>query len=315
MDQNGQLPPIIFNDDFAELNRIAWRSEQAQPDPNNPLLESKYPWDSGTPSVGHGTIHKDPITGLYRGWTPVMSGDSPDGLGTAEFRLAYIESDDGVNWRRPMLGLCNWEGFEDTNLIFNYESGGRASYASVFIDTENYPDEPYEMICFREPHWKCGALAVAGFGQAPAKNAQDARKYYGLYRYRSTDGIHWRGVEGPLNLPTSDSCNIYYDPVKGYVTHHKAVVAVTPGNYVAYDCAPGLLRVLRRRTSVDGTNWTDPQPLMDPDWHDCHGDQIMEVGRFAYGDGYLGLVTMYHVVPQTMDLQWSLSADAKSFEA
>jgi len=313
MDGPQQLPPIILEDDFAERHRIAWRAEQARFDPHNPLLEGEYPWDDGTPAVGHGTILKDPLDGKFKGWTPVMAGDTPEQMGWAEFRLAYIESEDGIHWRRPWLGIAGWAGYEGTNLIFDYDSGGRATYASVSVDAAENPAEPYEMFCFREPYWKCPALSVAGFNQAPARDARDARKYYGLYRYRSSDGIHWRGVAGPLNLATSDSCYIFRDPKIGYVSHHKSVTAAPPANYIAYDCAPGLLRVARRRTSPDGIVWSDARPLADPDWHDNAGDQIMEVGRYPYGTGFLGLVTVYHAVQQRMDVQWSASADGEKF--
>ena len=34
-----------------------------------------------------------------------------------EFRLATIESEDGVHWRRPMLDLCPWPGHEWNSLF------------------------------------------------------------------------------------------------------------------------------------------------------------------------------------------------------
>lgn len=43
MTSTQQLPPIIVEDNFAERHRIAWRAEQAQPDPHDPLLEGDYP--------------------------------------------------------------------------------------------------------------------------------------------------------------------------------------------------------------------------------------------------------------------------------
>src|SRR5688500_3697313 len=92
----------------------------------------------------HGTILKDPIDGKFKGWTPVMSNDSPEKLGECEFRLAYIDSDDGVRWRRPNLGLVPWEGHAGTNLIFDNPSGGRTTYASVHVDREQDSAEPYE---------------------------------------------------------------------------------------------------------------------------------------------------------------------------
>ena len=39
----------------------------------------------------------------------------------------------------------------------------------------------------------------------------------------------------------------------------------------------------------------------------------MEVGRYPYRDGYIGLVTMYHAVSQRIDVQFSVSADGEEF--
>lgn len=50
-----ERPPIFYHDDFAEHVNIGWRIEPGVPDPANPLIEPKYPWDSGCP-FGHGTM-------------------------------------------------------------------------------------------------------------------------------------------------------------------------------------------------------------------------------------------------------------------
>lgn len=39
----------------------------------------------------------------------------------------------------------------------------------------------------------------------------------------------------------------------------------------------------------------------------------MEVGRYPYGNGFLGLVSFYHSVQQRMDVQWSASAVGEKF--
>lgn len=308
------LPPIILEDVFEQQRWIGWRVEEARPDPANPLLEGEMPWDDATPAVGHGTLLKDPIDGKFKGWTPVMSNDTPEKQGECEFRLAYIESDDGVKWRRPKLGLCSWDGHGDTNLIFDNDSGGRTTYASVMIDPEANPNEPYEMFCFREPQWRCPQRRVAGFNQEPAKDAIDVWKYYGLYRYRSKDGIRWRAIEGPIKMQTGDSCYIFRDAAGGYVAHHKSAFPAGPGNVIPrYECAPNVVRVTHRRTSADGTNWSNAVPLVWPDRYDNASDQIMEVGRFPYASGFLGLVTMYNALSQRMNVQFSASANGEQF--
>ena len=83
-----KVPPIIFADDFEEHHKICWRVEQAVPDPKNPLLSGKYPWDLGGPVLGgSGTILKDPIDGKYKGWVTSWASDVPEVLGEEEYIL------------------------------------------------------------------------------------------------------------------------------------------------------------------------------------------------------------------------------------
>lgn len=303
-------PPIILADDFVEHHKIAWRIEQGAPDPNNPLLEPETPWDDAVVGCGHGTALKDPIDGKFKAWTSSISEDLDLARGETQFRLTYLESDDGVEWRRPELDICPFAGHPKTNILMDFDSGGRATYASVFIDPDGNPEEPYEMFVFRDAFFRNENLCVAGLGQSPGGDWLDAYyKYYGLYRYRSKDGLHWRPVEGPIDLKSGDTCYIHRDAQIGYVAHHKDGLPAPAGGFVPYDVAPGEVRVNFRRTSSDGTHWSDRQFLMAADWRDHQADQIMEVGRYPYRDGFAALVNVYHCMTQTTELQFAASRD------
>ena len=54
--------PLLMPDDFESLHLVSWRVELGVPDPNNPLLEPKMPWDAGG-IMAHGTVLHDPIDG------------------------------------------------------------------------------------------------------------------------------------------------------------------------------------------------------------------------------------------------------------
>ena len=311
------LPPMILADDFVEHHKVAWRIEEARQDSNNPLLEPKYPWDSAVVGCGHGTVLKDPIDGKFKAWVTSLAEDLEYSRGESQFRLTYLESDDGADWRRPELDVCPFPGRPKTNVLFDFDSGGRTTYASVFVDPDENPDEPYEMFCFKDPGFRCPSMTVAGFDQAPPRSRSEVyngpRKTYGLYRFRSADGIRWRGVEGPIALPSGDTCNIHKDGTLGYVAHHKDGLPAPAGGYVHYDVASGQVRVNMRRTSPDGTHWSERQVLMAADWRDHQADQIMEVGRYPYRDGFIGLTAVYHAMSQTMDIQFAASRDGLSF--
>ena len=80
-----------------------------------------------------------------------------------------------------------------------------------------------------------------------------------------------------------------------------------------FDVGAGEVRVNMRRTSPDGTHWSDRQVLMAADWRDHQADQIMEVGRYPYRDGFIGLTAVYHAMTQSQDLQFGASRDGLSF--
>jgi len=70
------------------------------------------------------------------------------------------------------------------------------------------------------------------------------------------------------------------------------------------------LRVLGRRTSSDGSHWSDPTfIILTPDWRDPADTQFMELCPIAVPGGYVATVTVYHNLTQAIDLQWAASRD------
>jgi len=310
-----QLPPMIYQDDFVERSNIGWRIEQAEPDPNNPLLVPEMPWDSATPCVGHGTVLKDPIDGVFKAWVVAMADEEPRDwvLGDIphpnwphkqheyRFQIAYYRSADGVQWERPELDVCSFGDQQKTNLLF-YGSCGRSTYASVIIDQEENPAEPYEMFVFQDLSLGYDRDTIAGF-ENPGR---------GLFRYRSSDGVHWRPVEGPTDfLKDGDSLYVFRDRSGGYRLHHKIGMPAFPGGNIPYDCYPGGARTMWVRTSENGSEWSERFPILLPDWRDHPADQFMDLGYHPYGEGIIAVVTNYHAVSQTIDAGFAASLDGR----
>ena len=293
--------PFLVADDFQDLDLLAWRIEQGRPDPANPLLEPKMPWDEGG-VFSHGTVLKDPIDGLYKAWqvsTPLARPLGP-GTWTHDRWLTYLESEDGVRWRRPKLDLLPWKGHPRTNLIMELW----CSYASVNIDPRR--DWPYEMFVFRYPGYPGASGRVKGL---PLPAGQQKHPY-GLYRFRSKDGKEWQPTAGPVRLNTSDSCFIYRLADGSYVSYHKTELPAFPGGVTPFDIADGGVRLIGRRTSADGLNWSDPTRLvMTPDWRDPLDTQFMELCPVKVPGGFVATLTVYHNHTQRIDLQWAASRD------
>ncbi|MBP90477.1 MAG: hypothetical protein CMJ64_27850 [Planctomycetaceae bacterium] len=302
--RDGNRPlPFLMAADFEDLNLVAWRVEQGAQDAANPLLEPEMPWDEGG-IFSHGTVLRDPIDGKWKAWqisTPLSEQKGPSRTWKQLRRLTYLESADGVHWNRPKLPFVSWEGHEQTNILME----SWASYASVNI-APNRP-WPYEMFVFLGPTlYDMGSGVIEGLPLPDGKNQHP----YGLYRFRSKDGKAWKAIEGPINFRTADSCFLYRANDDQYVAFHKTERSAFPGGVTPWDIGDGVVRLIGRRTSKDGSTWSDPtQLVMTPDWRDSADTQFMELCPLAVPGGYVATVTVYHNFSQRIDLQWAASRD------
>ncbi len=314
---------MILETDIAGQAGIAWRLEPAAPDPHNPLIEPAYPWDLGA-FFAHGTVLRDPIDGIWKAWTistPIELGDFESGR-----RLTYATSDDGVNWERPLLDLNPQPGYPRSNILLDFNSGGTSMYASVIVHPEAEGDRRYEMFLMRFPGRPEGAAKQVG--DLPLQPGSD-KHAYGVYRYWSEDGVHWTATEGPIivtalpgdrmiipyDLPenAADNAQVYRMPDGTYMLYNKIGEPTHPGGYVPFDIFTQGRRVLARRTSPDGSVWSDSETIIQPDWRDSQDLQFMELSPGRVTDGYVGVLTCYHNLAQTIDLQLAGSANGRTW--
>ena len=136
-------------------------------------------------------------------------------------------SDDGIHFERPNLGLVEFEGAKENNIVFR----GYASHNfCVFRD-----DNPAVR---SEQRFK----AVGGGGRD------------NLHGFCSPDGIHWQPIqEGPLAVTGAfDSVNVpLWDPHAGCYRLFSRYFDDSPGQRV---------RAIQSCSSEDFIHWTEPQP-------------------------------------------------------
>ena len=66
-------------------------------------------------------------------------------------------------------------------------------------------------------------------------------------------------------------------------------------------------------TSTDGTNWSGYEPVITPDWMDAQDTQFMELDTIPEKGGYIGTLAVYHLLTQTIDIQFAASRDGKTW--
>ena len=165
-------------------------------------------------------IHDD---GLYRLWVECFPVEhlGQEGekirIGTERY-VRYAESDNGIDWRFPKLGLIEHKGSKANNLVFgpplNSKTGSSAS--SFFKDPSAPPAERYKMVY--------QGFLLGEEGKKYRKENPDlfCDSWYGdpegtvrmLCGAVSADGLHWKPLDKPLNHMLSDTVNVCeYDPV------------------------------------------------------------------------------------------------------
>ena len=105
--------------------------------PANPVVARGEP---GTPdAMGvqfYGSVLRE--GGKFRMWYVAYDDDTANKVASARWRAAYAESDDGVRWTKPNLGLTEYRGNRNNNLILT----DPASLGFVNLKVLADPDDP-----------------------------------------------------------------------------------------------------------------------------------------------------------------------------
>ena len=59
----------------------------------------------------------------------IEKGDKP----SSQYAIAYAESDDGLKWEAPNLGLFEWQGSRENNIVIRGPKNARASGPQILL--------------------------------------------------------------------------------------------------------------------------------------------------------------------------------------
>ena len=257
------------------------------PMPQEVAVVFNKPWEGN--SCGYVTVFRD--DDLYRMYYKSGRLDIKDGkLWEPDRTLyCYAESDDGAHWRKPELGLYEFDGSRQNNIVWIGEGPQQKGvHFSPFKDVN--PD------CQPEARYKAVGAA--------RRATQDH-----LYGMKSPDGIQWKLVQDePIVIEGRfDSQNLaFWDQVRCeyrvYCRDYRRDDAKVP--YYRG------IRDIRTATSQDFIHWTDPMWLeYDPgrcgvSGPSCQSHQLYTNGIIPYYRAphiFLGFPTRY------LEREWSPS--------
>ena len=98
------------------------------------LIEREKPWEESAANPITAIFHEGKIKLWYR-----ATGAEEN----AETFVAYAESTDGFDWRRPNLGLVEYQGSMANNLLFRISD---FASESIFVDPNAPPEERFKAI-------------------------------------------------------------------------------------------------------------------------------------------------------------------------
>jgi hypothetical protein len=258
-----------------------------------PIVVGDQPWENWA-IYPHGSpcVIWDAEDKLYKMWYQAYSVVPPQ---KERYVMCYATSVDGHTWSKPRLGLHEYMGSRDNNIVVM----GNSQWALTNVIKD--PHDADAKRRYKSLSWDDGGVAVAF----------------------SPDGIHWELHPGnPVIRGTGDSHNILpYDETLG-----KYVGYLRPGR----EQGEGK-RVIGYSTSDDFVHWSPIEVILRPDALDPVGDQFYQMPVMRYEGNYLGFLWVYHNAPswpwprdifdrrnlrgseQTLDTQLTFSRDSRNF--
>lgn len=203
------------------------------PVPREAAIKPEHPWEQY--GVSYMVTFRD--GDVFRAWYRVDA--AAFGKGKRRAMTAYVESDDGIHWRKPKLGIIDFNDSKDNNLVWDGAAGNMAP--------------------FRDDNPKC----------KPAERYKAVVRGGDLYALVSPDGLHWKlATENPiLTERPFDSHNIaFWDPVtEQYVTYTRGVRTDGKLGQAMRSRFKSGVRWVRRSTSSDFRTWSKPEPIKTGD--------------------------------------------------
>ncbi len=261
----GNRRECFFDKFLIDEEKSTVRPTVNKPVPQEIVFEYNMPWEFDQ-SYTHFFKDGDLYRMYYVAWNKDKYMAAKPGDLHRKVRLCYAESTDGINWVRPNLGIYEWEGSKDNNIIFMPEW----DFDGFYVFKDENPD------CPKDEKYKAVGRSEEGF----------------LVALFSPDGIHFeyephfisdKGVFDTLNIIFWDKDAKVY---KGYVRSFHNIPMDGGGDYLDFlaaekeggakikpgaDTDPDLknprgaallnlgIRDIRYIESKDFKTWTDPE--------------------------------------------------------
>ena len=233
----------LFVDRYLVESLAGARFQLHHPRPAELAVERDQPWEQR----------------MYNGISVIKDGDRFLLYYSALNRLAVAVSSDGIQWRKPGLGLVEWEGSRDNSLVGTVDGqlmiGADKPLPEIFLDRRPGldPDRRFKAFTLIEEPGVTKVIGwVSGDGFAFRKIREEPLIETSMYgAFDGFESLFWSAAE------------------QRYVLYLRYAIRVSPPNPKDPN-----RRSVARMTSPDLLNWQEPQRmtfgdagLLPPDHH------------------------------------------------
>lgn len=283
--------------------------------PANPVVRRGGPGAVDSWAVQfYGSVIRE-TNGRFRMWYVAVSRSERDDRSLPDsfpWRVAYAESEDGINWTKPALGLVEVNGSSENNLVRVEPHFGVLNLKVLAEPGDPDPDQRYRMathVWFRKNGRRLGTLAT----------------------FISPDGLNWKQNTGavPIDAEMPEAAvsipPLHFEPVGGlykwdglyHLSGQNAIVAARPYHG----------RVARTMVSADFARWTQSSAIqfVRDAQHRLLGPGMSRIGEQTHegisvwnrGNLLLGISGLWHGTREwddlTIDLGFVISNDGIRF--
>ncbi len=297
----GSTKQLFFDDYLIEsLSNAKQGLNLAVKADHNPILRPERPWEGN--GMTPGKVIFDEKDQTFKMWystatsTVRLENGKPIPGGAAGYVMdsrggvtCLATSNDGVHWERPSLGLVEFDGSTDNNILPTRDD--RPAVPS-FQDLHD-PD----------PARLYKALSLIG-------GTQTRGMQYDLYY--SPDGIEWTPYEGNPVIDTGQELGRWHGRFQGWDPIRETYYVTMEASH--HWRGPYGKRLIGRAESPDMVHWSEPEIIMVPDEHDFPDTEFYSMPVIAYEGIYVGLLWIFRTTNVTHHPEVVFSRDGVHFQ-
>ncbi|MAG34833.1 MAG: hypothetical protein CL878_01065 [Dehalococcoidia bacterium] len=289
----------LFLDDYLieSMSQAKQRVNPAVKVDHNPIVRAERPWEGN--HVVLNTVVFDDQDQLFKLWYTGSNLKVDPHLRTGGASGVVIEgeddppvmclatSEDGIRWERPVLGLVEFEGSKENNII----PPGVVPYPSFLDRHETDPAKRYKAL----------------------KWAKDTTKPMRADLHVSPDGFAWTPFAGNPVIDTAPVTGRWgpthlmgWDPIR------ETYAAYVENNH--HMRTPMGKRLIGRAESPDMVHWTKPETVLVTDEQDDPDTEFYKLVVIPYEGIYVGLLWIFRTTNLTHHPEIIVSRDGFHWE-